>query len=153
VGSRYQGSEAERRALNAFIKLQRAADSLSARLAPSVGAAGLTGSQLGTLEALYHLGPLCQKELGEKLLKTTGNITMVVDNLERRGLARRERGKEDRRYVTVHLTDTGRELIARVFPEHAAAITREMSVLTPEEQDELGRLCRKLGLQEAEDGS
>ena len=45
----------------------------------------------------------------------------------------------------------GRELIGAYFPCHAAAILREMSALTPSEQEELGRLCRKLGLQEKGD--
>src|SRR6478672_962992 len=102
---RYEGSETERRALDAYTKLMRASESLIDRLSPEMQAAGLTWSQFGVLEALLHVGPLCQKDLGEKLLKSTGNITMVVDNLERRGLVRRVRGTQDRRYVTVHLTE------------------------------------------------
>jgi MarR family transcriptional regulator, 2-MHQ and catechol-resistance regulon repressor len=144
--TRYSGSESERRALDAYIKLMRASGSVTARLSRLIAEAGLTGSQFGVLEALLHLGPLCQKELGEKILKSTGNVTMVVDNLEKRGLVRRERDAEDRRYNTVHLTEEGRRLIADLFPHHAAAITSEMSALTRTEQEELGRLCRKLGL-------
>lgn len=145
MGTHYRGTKDEVRALNAFIKLVRATDSLGARLNGSLAGAGLTDGQFGVLEALYHLGPLHQRELGAKLLRSGGNVTMVVDNLEKRGLVRRERGVEDRRFVTVHLTDAGRRLIARLFPRHAARVTAEMSVLTPAEQDELGRLCRKLG--------
>ena len=144
--TRYAGPEREVRALNAFIKLLRAADSVTGRLNQHLTEAGLTMSQFGTLEALLHLGPLCQKELGEKLLKSSGNVTMVVDNLERRGLVRRERDTQDRRYVTVHLTEAGEKLIRELFPRHAAAIAAEMGALSAEEQDELGRLCRKLGL-------
>lgn len=136
-----------RLALGTYVKLLRATDSVTARLASQITATGLSWSQFGVLEALYHVGPLCQKELGEKLLKTTGNITMVVDNLERRGLVRRERLEEDRRYVRVHLTECGQALIAQLFPTHAEAITQEMSALTVDEQEELGRLCRKLGKQ------
>jgi MarR family 2-MHQ and catechol resistance regulon transcriptional repressor len=143
--SHYCGSEEEVRALSCFIKLIRAAETVSGRLAASVTAAGLTMSQFGALEALLHLGPLYQCDLGKKLLKSSGNITMVVDNLEKRGLARRERDAEDRRFITVHLTEEGRRFICELFPKHAAAIAREMSVLTPEEQEQLGRLCRKLG--------
>ena len=150
MGTRHRGPKAEVRALDAFIKLMRAADSVSARLSGDTAGHGLTGSQLGVLEALYHLGPLCQRDLGAKLLSSSGNITLVVDNLEKRALVRRERQTEDRRFILVHLTDEGRGLIARVFPRHAARITEEMSVLTPAEQEELGRLCRKLGLQERE---
>jgi MarR family 2-MHQ and catechol resistance regulon transcriptional repressor len=145
MGTHYRGTKDEVRALNAFIKLVRAADSVGARLKDSPAEAGLTDGQFGALEALYHLGPLHQRELGAKLLRSGGNVTMVVDNLEKCGLVRRERGVEDRRFVTVHLTDAGRRLIARLFPRHAARVTAEMSVLTPAEQDELGRLCRKLG--------
>jgi len=83
--------------------------------------------------------------LAKKRLRSAGNITMVIDNLEKHGLVRREPGVDDRRVNMVHLTDAGRELITRVFPGHVHAILREMGVLTPVEQDELGRLCRKLG--------
>lgn len=145
MGTRYQGTEEETRALNAYIKLVRAAESLAGRLLPGIAAEGLTWSQFGTLDALRHLGPLCQKDLGEKLLKSSGNMTLVIDNLEKRGWVRRSRESEDRRYTTVHLTDAGRALVERILPEHVAAITAELSALTPEEQEELGRLCRKLG--------
>jgi MarR family 2-MHQ and catechol resistance regulon transcriptional repressor len=85
-------------------------------------------------------------EIGKKLLKSSGNITIVIDNLEKRGLVRRERSKEDRRYFTVHLTEAGKELISAFFPAHAGRIAAEMSVLTPAEQEQLGWFCRKLGL-------
>src|SRR5688500_14117347 len=146
MGSRHQGPEEEVRALDAYIKLMRAADSVTARLSPLLGSAGLTMSQFGSLETLYHLGPMNQKELGTRLLKSGGNMTMVLDNLERRGLVRRERTPEDRRVCTVSLTAEGEALIRDLFPHHAAAITAELSVLSPKEQTELGRLCRKLGL-------
>jgi MarR family transcriptional regulator, 2-MHQ and catechol-resistance regulon repressor len=146
--TQYRGTDDEVRALNTYIKLVRAAESVTARLAPQVEAAGLTSSQLGALEALFHLGPMCQRDLGRKLLKSGGNITLVVDNLEKQGLARRERERQDRRFVTVHLTESGRQLIAAFFPRHAAAVAEQMSVLTLSEQEELGRLCRKLGLRQ-----
>ena len=101
--------------------------------------------QFGVLEALLHLGPMCQHTLGEKLLRSGGNITLVVDNLERRGWVRRERLEKDHRMVRVHLTPEGRNLIEQVFPKHARAIRKEMSALTAAEQEDLRSLCRKLG--------
>jgi MarR family 2-MHQ and catechol resistance regulon transcriptional repressor len=145
VGTHYQGTVGEIRALNAYIKLMRCAESVTARLNQLAAGAGLTLSQLGALEALLHLGPMCQRELGDKLLKTSGNVTMVVDNLEKRKLVKRERRGGDRRFVTVRLTDRGRRLIARIFPRHVSGIVREMGSLTEREQQALGRLCRKLG--------
>jgi MarR family 2-MHQ and catechol resistance regulon transcriptional repressor len=146
MGTAYQGTEDEIRALDCFIKLMRAAESVAERTNRHIGRAGLTLSQFGVLEALFHRGPLCQKDLGAKILKSSGNITLVIDNLEKRGLVRRERGTDDRRYITVFLTEAGHSLIADIFPRHVAAITKEMGVITPEEQRELERVCRILGL-------
>jgi MarR family 2-MHQ and catechol resistance regulon transcriptional repressor len=126
----------------------RAAESVSSRASRHLSAVRLTVGQFGALEALYHLGPLCQRDLGHKLLRSGGNIVMVVDNLENRGLVERRRGREDRRFVTVHLTREGRRLISRVFPRHAAAIVEEMKTLSASEQQELGHLCRLVGRKE-----
>ena len=142
----YRGSAQERNALDAYIKLMRAADSVTARLDPLMRAADLTFGQFGALEALLHRGPLCQRDLGRKLLRSGGNITVVVGNLARRGLVRRHRGPQDRRFVTVTLTDKGRRLIGGIFPRHVRHVVRELGALSPPEQAELGRLCRQLGL-------
>lgn len=48
----------------------------------------------------------------------------------------------------IDLTAAGRKLMHAHRPHHSASIVQEMSVLTAGEQAELGRLCRKLGLQE-----
>ncbi len=143
--TRYKGPLPEVRALNCYIKLTRASETLAAALRGPLAREGLTTGQLGVLEALLHIGPMNERELGRKLLRSGGNITVVVDNLERRSLLRRERNPKDRRSVTVALTPEGLRHIRGIFPNHAARITAALSVLSPEEQTELGRLCRKLG--------
>lgn len=145
MATRHRGAAAQRRALDAYVKLRRAVNSLSACETELHREAGLTESQFGVLEALYHLGPLCQKELAGKILKSAGNLTTVVDNLERRGLVSRERSPADRRMVTVHLTASGGKLIQDLFPRHAARLTAAFAVLTPSEQAQLAALCRRLG--------
>lgn len=142
----YQGSATAQRALDVFIKLSRAASAVEARINRHLAEFDLTVSQFGVLEALYHLGPLCQRDLGQKILKSSGNITMVIDNLAKRDLVRRERDKKDRRMVFVHLTDTGNALIGELFPKHVAIVEREISVLSDAEQDQFQDLCRKIGL-------
>jgi MarR family 2-MHQ and catechol resistance regulon transcriptional repressor len=148
MGTHYNGTPDEIRAINAYIKLQRGADSTVARATQHLARSGLTFSQYGVLDMLFHLGPLRLGQIAEKILKSEGNMTTVVDNLERAGLVKRERSVKDRRAVTVSLTEEGRRLISEVFPQHIQAIVEEMNILTPEEQETLGRLCRKLGRQE-----
>lgn len=141
----YKGRADTVRALNAYINLARASDSLLGRMSVQLEGDGLTMGQFGVLETLLHLGPMCQRTLGKKLLRSGGNITMVVDNLEKHGWVRREQQEDDRRMIKIHLTQMGRKLIERVFPEHARAIRKEMSVLQPGEQESLRQICRKLG--------
>jgi len=149
--SHYQGNAQEVLALDTYIKLMRAAESVAARLFQCGTFGDLTPSQFAVLEALYHLGPLCQSEIGSKLLKSGGNITLVVDNLEKQALVRRERTADDRRMVMVSLTPAGRERIGQLLPEHVAAIVQELSALAPDEQRALGELSRKLGKRTAKD--
>ena len=145
MGTRHRGTNEEINALNAFIKLQRASESVATRV-HSVLPEGLTITQFGVLEALHHIGPLCQGELAEKLLRSGGNLTLVVDNLEKAGYVLRERDPADRRFVVVKLTDKGQAFISDIFPKILANVTREMAALSSTELLDLGRLCKKVGL-------
>ena len=133
------------RALSAFINLIRASDSTMTKTTAHLEELGVTPGQFAVLEALLHLGPMCQHTLGEKLLRSGGNVTLVVDNLERHGWVRRERQVNDRRMIQIHLTLKGRRLITRVFPEHAKMVVKVMSKLSAAEQEQLRKIARKLG--------
>lgn len=134
------------RALNTYTKLMRAAESVTSRVHRVLAMPKLTISQFGVLEALYHKGPLCQRDIGSKILKSSGNITMVIDNLEKQNLVSRAKDENDRRYFTINLTESGTVLIAKVFAEVEAAIVTEMASLAEDEQELLGQLCKKLGM-------
>jgi MarR family transcriptional regulator, 2-MHQ and catechol-resistance regulon repressor len=142
----YQGTHQETRALNTYIKLMRAADSVQSQLDLALHEDSLTENQFGTLEVLYHLGPMHQRELGQKLFTSKGNITHVLENLERHQLVKRERNATDRRQIMVRLTTSGRKTVERVLPQQVAQIVALFAGLTPVEQDTLGELCKKLGL-------
>lgn len=137
----------ERLALGTYVKLMRAANSARNHASRSLSGAHLTLTQFAVLEALYHLGPMSLSDIARKVLTTGGNLTMVVGNLEKLGLARRQGCPEDRRVLIVALTPKGKTLLRDIFPRHAAAIVEFLSVLGPEEQERLGDLCRKLGKQ------
>ena len=97
------------------------------------------------LEALLHLGPLSQALLCKKLLLSSGNIVKVVDNLERDGLVTRNNDPRDRRVYLVTLTEKGSQIINNIFPDHVQSILENFSVLTEKEQQDLSKLCKKLG--------
>ena len=151
MGTHFQGSKSDVNTLNAFIKLMRSVESMNNRLNRHLSEAGLTLSQFGVLEVLHHLGPLNQRSIGDKLLKSGGNITMVIDNLEKCGHVKRQKDPNDRRAVLIHLTETGESFIEDFFPKHLEKIKGEFSVLTESEKKELGRLCKKLGVKDDEE--
>ena len=148
MSSSQPGRAQERLALSTHVKLMRAANAARNFASRSLGDVGMTLTQFAVLEALYHLGPMSLSDIAQKVLTTGGNLTMVVGNLEKQGLARRQPCPEDRRMLIVVLTAKGKSLIRKVFPQHAAAIAEFLDVLSPEEQAHLGELCRKLGKQE-----
>ena len=151
MGTHYKGSKKEVDALNVYIKLLRAAESVGSRVNSNLSKKGLTESQFSILEALFHIGPMCQRELADKLLKSGGNITLVVDNLEKQELVKRERTERDRRYYSIVLTEKGRSLIEDIFPGHLAAIVDEVSSLSEEEQHQLERMCKAIGIRKTKE--
>lgn len=143
---KFIGTKSDAIALSTFVKLMRATDAVSQSTHRHLMDVNLTISQFGILEALYHLGPMCQRDIAKKILKSTANITTVIDNLEKRGLVKRKRSKEDRRYINLHLTNKGLILIESVIPDHLQGITNRLRVLTVSEQKQLATLCKKLGV-------
>lgn len=144
----FKGTQREERALNSYIKLARAANSAMGYARVGLEEAGLTSGQFAVLEALFHVGPLCLGDLARRILTSSGNLTLVIDNLEKRGLVRRQQQGRDKRFIRASITPAGRKLIARIFPDHSQRIVEVMGRLTAAEQEQLGRLCRKLGIGE-----
>ena len=151
MGTHYEGTAVETAALNTYIKLERAAQAVDVRINAHLHDHNLTTSQFGVLEAIYHLGPMQVGQLGQKILKSSGNMTLVIDNLVKRGLVQRQRRTDDRRCIDIHLTAAGKTLIADIWPGHLAGVVNAFAVLSADEQATLAALCRKLGLAQAED--
>ncbi len=146
MSTHYNGTPDERQALDLYIKLTRASDVVNQRINSHLKAWNLTVSQFGVLEALYHLGPLNAGSLADKILKSSGNLTLVLENLVKRGLVERQRDPADGRRVVVHLTDLGRDQIDAILPIHVTRVVDVMGARSAEEQAQLAALARKLGL-------
>ena len=147
MGTNYNGSKKEKDALDSYIKLIRSAELLNAKIYLELSEFELTESQFGVLDALLHLGPMKHKEIGKKILKSGGNITMVINNLERIQLVQRKRGEKDKRQFIVHLTPKGKKKIQELLPHIVKKIKKHFEILSKEEQKELQRLCKIVGLQ------
>lgn len=143
-------NESKALALKLWVVLSRAHNALSQRTAQDVARHDLTLAEFAVMEALYHKGPMLLGEVQKKILVSSGGVTYLVDRLEERGLVRRKLCAEDRRARYAELTAEGTALMDRIFPAHAACIVDAVSSLTTEEQKELTRMLKVLGLRAAD---
>ena len=132
-------------ALSMWVKLTRAHDTFGHLTAANIRSFGLTPAQFGVIECLGHLGTMLIGDLTKKHLVSGGNMTVVVDNLEKDGLVERSVNDDDHRAFYVKLTPKGKRLFGKIFLKHAQFIVKLASVLSESEQAELGLLLKKLG--------
>jgi MarR family transcriptional regulator, 2-MHQ and catechol-resistance regulon repressor len=143
--TKYNVDRDTERALAVYANLVRATASLEALLSRQLEGLGLTMGQFRVLEALLHLGPMSHAALCRRLLCGHGNMSVLIANLERRGLIGRKARSPSKHRKTPYLSPKGRKLIEEVFPFHARLVRAEMTALTNREQETLRRLCGKLG--------
>ena len=129
--------------LSLLIQMSRITNAIHGDTSRMLVQYGLTLSQFGVLEVLYHKGDLTVGEVQRKILSSTGTMPVIVKNLEKRNLLTRNVSEEDRRQVVLSLTEEGRTLVQQVFPENKAMILEYFSVLTEAEQKELLGLLKK----------
>ena len=130
-------------ARKANIVFRKAQMSIDNHVVPQLRAHGVTHTQFGVLDYLYSKGEQKVGQLLTGLLATSGNMTVVLKNMEKKGWVYRRPCPDDRRASLVGLTDSGRDLIARILPEHLDRVEDAMSVLTEEEQEQLISLLKK----------
>lgn len=141
-----QYSEAENISLDMWVKLARAFAVFSKGTNEHIRQCNLTTSQFAVVECLGHKGQMTLGELSSKMLMSCGNMTVVVDNLEKDQLVERLRSENDRRVIHVRLTNAGQQLFDKIFPDHARYVAKLASVLNIQEQKELAQMLKKLGL-------
>jgi len=131
--------------VHVWLVLMKTYRALAARAEESLNLSetGLGDSDFRVLEALLSKGPLPVNTIGPKVWLTPGSISVAVDRLEQKKLVKR-RTTDDRRVRLVELTAKGRELVAKTFERHAAAMEKA-TTLSKEERLNLLDLLKKLG--------
>ncbi len=136
--------EADQMNLRVVVGLYRSYFRLNRNTQKLMAAYGLTVAQFGVLEALYHLGDLKIGEIIEKTLSTSGNMTVVIKNLEQDGWVSRRCDLEDRRACFVCITERGQKLLEEIFPVHLSDLDTTLKNLTETEKEALSALLKKL---------
>lgn len=107
------------------------------------GKYGLTFQQFMVLEALLHKGVMTVGEIKDTILSSNGTIPVIINNLAKQELVQRDKDPEDHRKSVVRLTEKGRKLIEKVYPENEKMYTEKFDVWSAEEKKELIKLLSK----------
>ena len=103
----------------------------------------LTLGQFAVMEALYSKGRLSTGEVMEKILSTSGNIPVIVKNLEKDGFITRKQDESDKRRFILDLTDKGKDLMDEIVPENLKFMDELISLWDDEDKEELIILMNK----------
>lgn len=103
----------------------------------------LTLGQFAVMEALYSKGRLSTGEVMEKILTTSGNIPVIVKNLEKDGFITRKQDESDKRRFILDLTDKGKDLMDEIVPENLKFMDELISLWDDDEKEELIILMNK----------
>jgi len=97
----------------AYLALLRTADALESKMEAKLKEFGLTGTQYNALRILRGAGQdgLPCSEIGERMITRDPDITRLLNRLQKRGLAERSPGKQDRRVIYGRITPAGLKLL------------------------------------------
>jgi DNA-binding MarR family transcriptional regulator len=105
--------------------------------------AGITAIQFYALSALREQPELGMSELAEQLHLGNSSLSGVIDRMEKAGYVERKRSSTDRRSVTLHLTEEGREVEKRASLLFKEAISK-LEVIPQEDINHLIRTFRSI---------
>lgn len=129
--------------LSTLVVFSRAENTIHRLEYETIKESGLTVAQFAVLEALYNKGDLRIQELIEKILTTSGNITVVIKNLEKDDLVKKIPDPSDKRAVIISITNKGKEIIEGILPKHIENINRIFNILSDEEKIILKNILKK----------
>lgn len=130
--------------LKVLIALSRTTQAIHKRTAGLVAKYGLTMSQFAVLEALYHKGSMNISEIIQSVLSTSGNMTVVISNLDKLELITKCTNPEDKRSSLISITEKGREIIEEIFPLHLKDLQVVFQALSNEEKELLTATLKKI---------
>ena len=124
--------ESKDRAIRVWFRFLRLESRIQSTVAEQLRAIDLSVPQCDVLTTLTEAEGISQQELAQRLYVTTGNISGLLDRLERAGLVERRSTAADRRQYSIHLTASGRAAAERAIALQHALIAATLGRLPAE---------------------
>lgn len=133
--------EPSHRILHAIRRISRAVDLYSKQLVLHFG---ITAPQLLVLDEIVAKGAMMVRSVANEIHLSSSTLVGIIDRLEAKGLARRERATVDRRKVMVVATDAGHSLVARAPSALQGTLAEALKHLPSDEQLLIARSLEKI---------
>lgn len=130
--------------INVFFELIHTTKAVIRTVWGAGGIEGLTAPHFAILLHLNHRGPLSPSELSDILLVTQGNITGLIQRMQKQGLVERRRSSSDRRVLKIGITHAGTEKLDVIRPTWEKMVKQAFQPLNQGEQETLQKLLGKL---------
>ncbi len=127
-----------------WVAVARACHAVERAVAAALAPLDLKPAQLDVLMNLHRHPGMSQHELARKLLVGRSNITMLLPQMEKRALLKRENDRKDKRVMRLSLTKDGEKLLMKALKVHTALIEKAMSQSTAAECDLIGEQMRRV---------
>lgn len=105
---------------------------------------GVTVPQLICLKLLVERDGISGRELARGMDLTHSTCVGILDRLEAKGLARRERSEKDRRVVLLHATEAGREVCRKAPMLLQDRLTQSLETLPESEQKSIAAALERV---------
>lgn len=129
--------------VKAMVVMRKAFRRIDSYVSESFKTSDLTPTQFAVLDVLYSKGSMKIGSLIESMLATSGNMTVVLKNMEQKGFIVRRKCPEDKRAYWVDITDLGTKVLSEALPLHITKVEEAFSVLTEKEKQDLIDLLKK----------
>lgn len=115
-----------------WIAVGRACQLMQLTLARNMAHLEIKPPHLDIMINLYRREGISQQELARKLLVGRSNMSMLLPQLEKRGLIERRADARDKRVLRLHLTDEGRSVTEQAMQIQTTLIDTVMATSTEE---------------------
>jgi len=141
----YSDDQDCQQAINACFSLIRASERIQNQLGDVLRNSNITLPQWNVLDCLYWGGPMKNRDIALHIEKSDGNISFILDRLEKEGLIERCRSTEDRRQLHVALSADGRDAYATILPDITSRISELFADISRSQRKTLLALTHAVG--------
>ncbi len=127
-----------------WIAVARASQLIHQKLGRALVSLDIKVPHLDIMANIYRFEGISQQDLAHKLLVGRSNISMLLPQIEKRGLIERRKDETDKRILRLYLTDKGREVTLKALAIELELIEHSLSTSNLDECNQVGRIMNRM---------